>query len=49
MSLTAKEQKWVQKTRAEILEMVEEFVPVTDARRIEQSLDALIRLLEQKT
>ena len=34
-----------ERIRAEILETVNEFVPATDATRIEQSLDALIKFL----
>lgn len=48
MSLTEAEQQWVQRTRDEILETVDEFVPASDATRIEQNLDALIQLLESK-
>jgi hypothetical protein len=47
-NLTARERKWVEGTRSEILQVVEEFVPATDARRIEQDLDTLIQFLVKK-
>jgi hypothetical protein len=47
-NLTARERKWVEEARSEILQVVEEFVPATDARRIEQDLDTLIQFLVKK-
>lgn len=35
--------------RSEIMKTVDEFVPATDASRIEHSLDELIALLETRT
>lgn len=49
MALTAKEEAWVQETRDEIMETVDEFVPSSDATRIKQSLDLLIKTLKEKT
>jgi hypothetical protein len=46
--LTAKERAWVEATRVEIMEVVDEFVPASDATRIEQSLGLLIDLLVRK-
>lgn len=48
MSLTAKEQQWVQRTRDEIMDTVDDFVPASDATRVAQGLDALIELLKEK-
>lgn len=47
MTLTKKQKEWVKETRDEIMEMVDEFVPATDATRIKQNLDSLIRVLSQ--
>jgi hypothetical protein len=48
VSLTAKEQKWVQETRDGIMEVVDEFVPASDASRIERDLDLLIEKLTER-